>query len=30
MEDNFEATGETENSDKWDGTYEANAYTAWN
>ena len=30
VKENFEATREMENNNKWDGTYEANAYTAWN
>ena len=30
VEENFEATKETENGDKWDGIYEVNAYTTWN
>ena len=30
VEENFEATGETKDGNKWDRTYEANAYTALN
>ena len=29
VEENFEATKEIENGNKWDRTYEVNTYTAW-